>query len=321
MRWWLFLVALAAGLSTGGIVLAVGSGTGTSAPACSADTWRCTDWSACTSAATQTRTCSLTFDCPTATTPRPAESQSCAAPAANPPIANANLSIPQCPNDAWRCDDWSACDTNGQQTRRCTVRSDCANPPAEPERFRACAQLQCGQLATTRERVVCRLNLSPAGIARELQIQYLPEACRDRTGQARDECIEYYRAYQPCWQADGIAPRLACARNVLKLGPVMAEEVKTCRAKTGPDQAACKQALKDKVYDLIKFRFYELEQRAESLGDLGVDLNIIADFIVTVEGKKLEFDAAPTTAARRQVILDVRQAWNAFIQSARTQLK
>lgn len=49
----------------------------TPAPTCTVDTWTCSEWSACSSDSTQTKTCTLTSDCPGVDTPSPATSQSC----------------------------------------------------------------------------------------------------------------------------------------------------------------------------------------------------------------------------------------------------
>ena len=141
------------------------------------------------------------------------------------------------------------------------------------------------------------------------------------TTEGRQECINYYKSYQPCWQLPAGKERFSCARNVLKLGPVISDLVKECRGKTGQDQVQCKRELKDKAFDLIKFRFYDLEQRAEALGERGADLEVVADFVATIEQKKQEFNAATTKQERRQIILDVRQAWNDFIKKVKDQIR
>ncbi len=82
-------------------------------PACTADTWSCTSFSACSASGTQTRTCTMTFDCPNVTTPSPATSQSCTPPP------------PSCTADTWTCGDWAACTSSGTQTRSCTMTLDC----------------------------------------------------------------------------------------------------------------------------------------------------------------------------------------------------
>ena len=46
-------------------------------PVCTQDTWSCSDWSACSASGNQTRTCTMTFDCPNVVTPSPPTSQFC----------------------------------------------------------------------------------------------------------------------------------------------------------------------------------------------------------------------------------------------------
>lgn len=84
------------------------------APACNADEWSCTDWSACDASGTQTRNCTMTFDCPNVVTPMPATTQSCMPPT-------------QCTADTWSCSAWTICDASGTQTRTCTRTFDCPN--------------------------------------------------------------------------------------------------------------------------------------------------------------------------------------------------
>ncbi len=51
------------------------------APTCTEDTWTCSNWNVCSTEGSQIRTCSLTVDCPSASTPSPSTSQSCTPPA------------------------------------------------------------------------------------------------------------------------------------------------------------------------------------------------------------------------------------------------
>ncbi len=101
------------------------------APSCSADTWTCGSWSVCSSAGSQTRLCSLSFDCSTASTPKPATSQSCTPPPAYPVPETDTLppTTPSCNVDTWGCSAWSACSPTGRQTRNCSKTYDC--PTAE----------------------------------------------------------------------------------------------------------------------------------------------------------------------------------------------
>lgn len=172
-----------------------------------------------------------------------------------------------------------------------------------------------------RERILCRLNLTPAGIAQELSIEYLPEECRAMTNAGElAKCVRYYQSYQSCWALPAGPGRFNCARTVLKLGPVISTEVKACQGKTGQDQVQCQADIRDKVFDFVKFRLYDLETRAEELGNRGVDLQTIADLETTIEFQKQAFDLATTVGARRQAILNVRLAWEQFVAAARQQI-
>jgi hypothetical protein len=99
----------------------------TLAPSCTQDTWSCSDWLACSSSGSQTRSCSKTFECPSVVTQSPITSQSCTPPA------------PSCQADTWSCGDWSLCSVSGNQTRSCTKTFDCSsvNTPS-PARTQSC---------------------------------------------------------------------------------------------------------------------------------------------------------------------------------------
>lgn len=313
-------------------VLAAGGGGGGSVPPCTADTWNCSDWAACSSFGTQTRTCMLWVDCASVATPKPPEFQSCVPPGSivpQPPLPPQTEQPPApsplppaCRADRWVCDGWtSACSAEGVQTRACRIATDCPGVnTASPATDRPCPKLQCGGKTALRERTLCRLELTPAGLTRELEIEYLPEECRAlRAPGAKKSCIELYKAFGPCWYKGEGEERFACARNVLKLGPVLSDEVKACRGKTGEDQVACKIELKEKVFAMIKFRFYNLAERAEKMAKRGASREPIADFQTLVETKKQEFNAATSKEERRKLILDVRAAWREFVLQAKEQ--
>lgn len=329
----LALILVGTGALAAPAVLAVGSGSGgaVSAPSCDADTWTCGGWGACAENGRQVRSCALSYDCPYAATPWPAEEQACTPPppaivpkpeAAAP--ADAPKPAPACSADAWNCDAWpDSCDIYGNEYRACRLVSDC--PTAEttaPVSQRRCSRLQCGNKTTLRERIFCRLNLAPAGMVRELEIEYLPEECRAAADSAqRQACIARYKSYQPCWSVPAGESRFACARDILRLGPMASEEVKNCQGQTGSEQVACKAAVREKVFRMIKFRLYDLEERAEQLAERGADLDAVADLEALIESKKQAFDAAQTKAERRQIIFDVRQAWQDFLNRVKDQVK
>ncbi|RJP43650.1 hypothetical protein C4587_02835 [Candidatus Parcubacteria bacterium] len=201
----------------------------------------------------------------------------------------------------------------------------CPAPPAlppvqTPKEVPSAPQLRCGNKAALRERVACRLGLSETELRTELEIQYLPEECRALGADSRQSCVAQYRAFQPCWQMPLGPGRVACGRQVLKLGPVISEEVKICRGKTGTEQAICKADLRERVFSMIKFRFYELEERAEEILENAENKKPLEDFQVLIETKKQEFNAAGSKEERRQIILDVRSGWQKFVEEAREAL-
>lgn len=266
----------------------------------------------------------LTYDCPTANTPKSSEIQSCTpTPTSTPKQPKQEKpKTPSCTKDIWTCSVWSeSCDIYGREQRSCKLSFDCPDvqtPP--PPEIQPCQKIQCGNKLTLSERIYCRLNLAPSGVARELELQYLPEACRLKSGEKQKDCIKLYKSFQQCWNVKEREERFSCARNILKLGPVISNEVKTCQGKTAPSKFIAKIRLKKILY-MIAFRFYDLETRAEKLGNRGADLKAITDFETIVELKKQEFDKAKTNAERRQIILDVRKAWQEFINKVKDKIK
>lgn len=150
----------------------------------------------------------------------------------------------------------------------------------------------------------------------------MPEECRALSDRDQAEaCEERYESFRPCWNLPAGEERFACARSVLKLGPLVSEEVKNCKSLLGTERANCAQNVKTKVYDMIKFRLYDLEQRAERLGERGASLAAIADLETQIEQAKQALNAAATLEERRKIILDVRKAWQDFLNKVKDQVK
>jgi len=320
------------------LALAVGSGGGGSnkntntatntvvntTPSCSQDTWSCTNWSSCSPAGQQTRTCSKTVDCATADTPQPATTQAC-------------TPTPTCGSDTWVCSDWGTCSSTGRQERTCRMTANCATATTpSPITEQACTpninavinavgnintettantnvvSRYCYERATLRERVDCRLRLPAEDYNQEIANYYLPEECRffDAGDIQRQQCIDQYKAYEPCWSEPVGDQRTGCAASVLALPA----DLTAARIACGTD-VPCLTELRSKTYNLIKFRMYDLEERAETLIGNGATIESVTDLSVTIQEAKNTFNQATTTAARRQVILDVRAAWQAFLST------
>lgn len=172
-----------------------------------------------------------------------------------------------------------------------------------------------------RERVRCRLELSPNGLARDLELEYLPEECRfsPAGSPARAQCVELYKSFRPCWRLAVGPERSECARKIIVLPENLKEQAATCRQRFAPE--ACLNELRQKAYSLIKFRFYDLEQRAENLIDYGADINLVSEFVAAVYEKKDAFNRAASATERRKIILEVRTAWQDFVRRVKGGVK
>ena len=71
-------------------------------PACTNDIWECTAWSPCSAAGEQTRVCTLSADCPSVETPKPAEAQSCTPPILGP-VDDRKPAVPVCAQSGQSC--------------------------------------------------------------------------------------------------------------------------------------------------------------------------------------------------------------------------
>ena len=188
--------------------------------------------------------------------------------------------------------------------------------PEEPKKDEEI--VKCGNLNTIKERVKCRLELKDYELSQEQGLNYLPEECRKLT--FRKECISRYEQSQKCWKFPVGDERINCVKDNLNLGNIK-NEIAICNIKTSKDKTECRELIEEKVYDLIKFRFYDLEERAEGLIDKGVNTELVADFVSEIELKKIEFNDAKTKEEKKEIILEVRKIWIDFIKKAKLQLK
>ena len=175
-------------------------------------------------------------------------------------------------------------------------------------------RLKCGDLDSRVERVRCRIKLEDEDYAKENELQYLPEECRDLSKDKKSRCINIYKKTQRCWQFPVGESRLQCVRESLNLGRVLSSEIKICDSK-GTERVQCISDVREKVFDLIKFRFYDLEERAEKLlKDGKIDEETVVQFVADLEIKKVEFNNAATIKEKKETILEVRQIWKEFVK-------
>jgi hypothetical protein len=200
-----------------------------------------------------------------------------------------------------------------------TTRSESADPsfferlfgnkPAPAPVKRA----SCGDKPTLKERVTCRLTTDEATLAYESATAYMPEECRALpAGAGKDACVNRYIAFQPCWKMPVGPERVACARKVIGLGSDLKALAKDCAARPVKERQACKTALRDKVFTLIKFRIYDLAERAEEY--VGTEKFKAATilFVTNAELSKQTFNKAVNDTQRAKVIESMRLNWRAY---------
>ncbi len=116
--------------------------------------------------------------------------------------------------------------------------------------------------------------------------------CRPLEEKPKQVCIINYEAVQPCWKQPIGKERIQCVRE--RLQDVV----------QGNEQA----------YAVIKFRFYDLEERTEEF--LEKEKSTTEDtvaFITALEQEKLNFNTAQTKEERKTIILNVRALWKEYV--------
>ena len=182
-------------------------------------------------------------------------------------------------------------------------------------------ELKCSNLNALKERISCRLNLEQEEQEGELKIYYLPEECRSLSGSQRGLCIASYKSVQTCWKFPVGNERISCVKRVIKLENLQ-QQKEICNSKAVDEKAQCKKELKDKGYSLIKWHFYDLEERAENLMLRGhIDKDTVVDFISKTEQNKISFNDAKTKEKRLGIILAVKNDWKEFADKVREKLR
>ncbi|MBI2208675.1 hypothetical protein HYU50_04220 [Candidatus Woesearchaeota archaeon] len=173
--------------------------------------------------------------------------------------------------------------------------------------------LECSNLTTLKERVACRIGMEKEEQEKELKLYYLPEECRALAGNEKGICIARYKSVQTCWKFPIGDERVSCVKRFMNLGTIQ-EEKEVCNKLTGEEKSVCVREIKNKVYNLIKWRFYDLEERAEDFMHRGLaDKETVAAFIEKTELNKAKFNEAKTKEERKDVILAVKNDWKDFV--------
>ncbi|HLG25215.1 MAG TPA: hypothetical protein VI588_00255, partial [Candidatus Gracilibacteria bacterium] len=104
--------------------------------------------------------------------------------------------------------------------------------------------------------------------------------------------------------------RIACVKKILgidKLLPV----ADYCKGEDGD----CAETYTLKIHNLIKFRFYDLEERIEDwYRDGKMTLDETVNFVVMIAESKIAFNEASNKTARKAIIINVMHKWNEVIE-------
>ncbi len=227
-----------------------------------------------------------------------------------------------CTQDFFKCRDWSACQSDGKKTRECVILTECPNVETPmPAREIECTfdptalrTLKCGDSQSLNERVNCRLKLPKTELNKELSIQYLPEECRALgTDGEKEECVKTYANSQPCWSKPVGEMRQACLKRLFNVN-----DIRVQKTNCGTD-TECVNSLRRNVHSLIKFRLYDLEERAEAMLEKGkITQEQATEIVSQLEQKKAEYNSAQTKEQKKQVLIDAKALWKNFIAKIRS---
>ena len=175
---------------------------------------------------------------------------------------------------------------------------------------------KCSTVSTMRDRIKCRLNLTE-----ENEYNYLPEECRALVNESRVNCVANYKKSQSCWVSLRDTERFECAKSAFGLVGTVASQKAACDGLTGTNRSSCILKLRDRVDAVVKFRIYNLEEKAQSLMQKGlVSEESATDFVTAMEQQKQNYNEAKTTAEKKTIIIGVQGSWQEFITNAKRQV-
>jgi hypothetical protein len=209
------------------------------------------------------------------------------------------------------CPSGYTCNPNGQCIQ--------ASPPSQQPKQQSTKpiigeeNLKCSDLPTMRERIACRINLK-----QENELNYLPEECRVLTGLERAKCINNYKNTIICFNKESDEERVNCARRAIGLQIATIQQAKLdCKG-----NQTCLNELKEKVFTLIKFRFYNLEYKAqEIMRKYNISESTVVNFISSIENKKQEFNSASSIEEKKRIVQDVINLWRQFIDQVKSEIR
>ncbi len=182
--------------------------------------------------------------------------------------------------------------------------NDCTQKPViETPNNESGINFQCADLSSMKERIACRINLPEEQAQNNLL--FLPEECRVLNGIDRDNCIATYTVIQKCRHLTTDKDRDACFFNQVS----DLHNVKSLRVACAGN-SSCVDNLRNQVFGYVKFRIYNLEEKAEKLWGRGfLTQNETVDFIDKLESKKQLFNTAVSVDDKKAIVMQMQQDW------------
>lgn len=175
------------------------------------------------------------------------------------------------------------------------------------------SKYKCSSLEIMRERIKCRLKL-----AEENEYDYLPEECRAQINESREKCVVNYKKSQSCWTSLNDTERFKCAASAFGLVGTVAAQKAVCDGLTGTNRSSCILELRDRVDAVVKFRIYNLEDKAQRLLKKGLaDEESVTNFVTAMEQLKQSYNDAKTVAEKKETVRGVQKRWQAFITNVK----
>lgn len=198
---------------------------------------------------------------------------------------------------------------SGPSAARTAKNEEKPQPKAGEVTPEEAVKYKCSSADTMRERIKCRLQL-----AEENEYDYLPEECRAQVNESREKCVANYRKSQDCWKSDKDSERFRCAASAFGLVGTVASQKAQCENLTGTNRSSCILQLRDRVDAVVKFRIYNLEDKAQHLMEKGlVDQETVTGFVTAMEQQKQNYNDAKTIAEKKDIAKGVQKLWREFI--------
>lgn len=163
----------------------------------------------------------------------------------------------------------------------------------------------CHDLETLEERIECRLIKGADALKDE---PFMPEECRAIDDDKEQVgCVEKYEDLYPCWDKPGGQERISCVKEILGLP----QEIQHVDEMCGAGMEYCRGNYIEAVYSLIKYRFYDGEERVEDWYEAGrLELADTVEFIAMAVNSKIAFNEAGNRDEREEVINAMIEAWD-----------